>query len=58
MFPTTYIAEKVYLPYLSANTRPALSAVPSTLYYGEDMFDIILPESSYSESELGNTATR
>lgn len=52
-FPTQYQAEIFYPPYF-AGTKPAASGIPSTLTYGGNPFDLLLPASSYSGS--GNAA--
>jgi hypothetical protein len=49
-FPTTYEAEIFYPPYFSASTRPVPSGIPSTLSYGGNPFDVLIPASSYSGS--------
>jgi hypothetical protein len=54
VYPTTYIAEYFYPPYFSTTTRPVPQNIPSTLSYGGDYFDIIIPSSSYSGT--GNAA--
>ncbi|TFY60839.1 hypothetical protein EVJ58_g4891 [Rhodofomes roseus] len=50
IYPTTYDAEVFYPPYFSATTRPSPQNVPSTLGYGGDYFNVLLPASSYSGS--------
>ncbi|KAF9807896.1 hypothetical protein IEO21_08035 [Rhodonia placenta] len=47
-FPTQYQAEVFYPPYFSASTRPTPQNVPTTLSYGGDAFDVLVPSSSYS----------
>jgi len=48
VFPTTYTAEYFYPPYFSANTRPVPQNIPTTLSYGGNYFDIVIPPTSYS----------
>jgi len=48
VFPTTYSAEYFYPPYFAATTRPVPQNIPSTLSYGGNYFDIIIPPTSYS----------
>jgi hypothetical protein len=50
VFSTTYTAEYFYPPYLSATTRPVPQNIPTTLSYGGDYFDIMIPPTSYSGS--------
>jgi hypothetical protein len=48
VFPTTYTAEYFYPSYFSANTRPVPQNIPTTLSYGGNYFDIVVPPTSYS----------
>ncbi|KDQ61511.1 glyoxal oxidase [Jaapia argillacea MUCL 33604] len=50
VFPTEYRAEIFYPPYFSATTRPTYSGAPSTLTYGGNYFDLLVPATSYSGS--------
>ena len=40
--------EHFYPPYFSAKTRPVPQNIPTTLSYGGNYFDIIIPPTSYS----------
>lgn len=50
IYPTTYQAEIFYPPYFNATTRPQPIGIPSTLSYGGNPFDILVPATSYSGS--------
>ncbi|PCH37118.1 copper radical oxidase [Wolfiporia cocos MD-104 SS10] len=47
-FPTTYAAEVFYPPYFSATNRPTYENAPTSLTYGGDAFDLLVPASAYS----------
>ena len=48
VYPTTYAVEYFYPPYFSAKTRPVPQNIPTTLAYGGNYFDIVIPPTSYS----------
>jgi hypothetical protein len=50
VFPATYTAECFHPPYFSAKTRPMPQNRSTTLLYGGNYFDIVLPPTSYSGS--------
>ncbi|RDB26217.1 Aldehyde oxidase GLOX [Hypsizygus marmoreus] len=57
-FPTTYTAEIFYPPYFSSSTRPVPTGIPASISYGGPLFDLELPETSYTGSAndaAGNT---
>jgi hypothetical protein len=55
-FPTTYQAERFLPHYFSASVRPTFTGAPSTLSYGGQYFDLLVPSSAYPTGVNANDA--